>query len=442
VKVIQAITDLLERHWNQQGRRDSFQTLLTDPRTPLLDDAEGLAHIANVTAAMLDRLPGQSFRELAQELRQGTGLLPPPLWPSAVVFEEEPFSTVVLVAVPPLQALALITANLKEVDLWRMTFTTATLQLDRVPRSQEASTWAFHEPLQRDHLPFGATAERPDPLSLTLVEIPAGSFTMGSPPDEPERGDDEGPQHEVSLASFFMSHTPITQAQWREVAQWQERPGERWGRTLYPNPSRFMGEKGGLFPGEANTDQRPMGRVSWDDAMEFCRRLRQRTGRYYTLPSEAQWEYACRAGASTPFHFGLTLTPELANYAGNESYADGPKGEHRKQTTPVGMFPANAWGLHDMHGNVWEWCLDYWHGNYERAPIDGSASLNKQSKQSAPRVLRGGSWGMVPRFCRSAYRGHVQPDGYKYFVGFRVVCLPQGPSLNPQSLNPSSLAVS
>ena len=263
---------------------------------------------------------------------------------------------------------------------------------------QESSAWSFHDPLQRDHLPFGATAVRPDPLALTLVEIAAGSFLMGSPPNEPERSEDEGPQHEVTLTSFFISQTPITQAQWRQVARWQPLPAERWGRQLDPEPSFFQprsnpkarGFRGGRFSlleGETDSDQRPVDNVSWLEAIEFCSRLSQRTGRHYTLPSEAQWEYACRAGTTTAFHFGETITPELANYDGTSTYADGSKGEYRKQTTSVGMFPANAWGLHDMHGNVREWCLDHWHPSYEGAPTDGRAWLNA-TDQSEPSISK------------------------------------------------------
>jgi formylglycine-generating enzyme required for sulfatase activity len=170
--------------------------------------------------------------------------------------------------------------------------------------------------------------------------------------------------------------------------------------------------------------------------MEFCRRLSQRTGRYYTLPSEAQWEYACRAGKSTPFAFGDTLTSELANYDGAYTYGNGPTGKNRKQTTPVGMFPANAWGLQDMHGNVREWCLDDWHGSYEGAPVDGSAWVDGAEGQSSKReggrrLLRGGSWFYGPWYCRSACRSRLRPDDADSRIGFRVVCLPQGPSLNP-----------
>jgi formylglycine-generating enzyme required for sulfatase activity len=172
--------------------------------------------------------------------------------------------------------------------------------------------------------------------------------------------------------------------------------------------------------------------VSWEDAMEFCSRLSQRTGRTFTLPSEAQWEYACRAGTTTPFHFGETITSNLANYDASFIYANGPKGEYREQTTPVGMFPANAWGLQDMHGNVWEWCLDHWHDSYEGAPTDGSAwvdgeGLIGEDTSDRPRLLRGGSWFYVPQDCRSACRLRYLPvNRVVSSFGFRVCCLPPG----------------
>jgi formylglycine-generating enzyme required for sulfatase activity len=296
--------------------------------------------------------------------------------------------------------------------------------------------------------------ERLAGLELAMVRIPAGSFVMGSPLKEPDRQDREGPQYRVELGEFLLGRTPITQAQWREVAEWAPPAGESWGRELDPEPSFFQtrsnpkaryGEgRFALLEGEPDSDQRPVEQVSWLDAMEFCERLSRRTGRTYTLPSEAQWEYACRAGRSTPFHFGATITPELANYNGTVTYGDGPKGAYRQQTTPVGMFPANPWGLQDMHGNVREWCLDQWHGSYEGAPSDGSAWVNttgespmvnrKEGRDTAGeeegRLLRGGSWLSVPRCCRSAYRARNQPGSANNYVGFRVVCLPQGPSLN------------
>ena len=267
-----------------------------------------------------------------------------------------------------------------------------------------------------------AFVERCDGLTLTMLRIPAGRFVMGSPQAEPERQSSEGPQQEVTLGEYLMAQTPITQAQWREVASWQEGKGERWGRELKPAPSSFADAQG--------SDHRPVETVNWHEAMEFCHRLSQRTGRLYTLPSEAQWEYACRAGTTTPFAFGATLTDQLANYRASSTYGDGPKGEYRKQTTPVGMFPANAWGLHDMHGNVREWCLDHWHESCEGAPTDGSAWQDPNASGEEPRLLRGGSWVLIPGDCRSACRSPSLPDLASYGIGLRVVCLPQGPSLS------------
>ena len=242
-----------------------------------------------------------------------------------------------------------------------------------------------------------------------MVQIPAGSFLMGSPSKESGRYDDEGPQHQVQLQGFFMGQTPITQAQWQVVAGWQTLQ-----RELNSDPAFFKGL------------HRPVESVLWEDAIEFCQRLSQRLGRIYTLPSEAQWEYACRAGTTTPFHFGATLTPDLANYAGNRTYGEGPKGVYRQETTAVAGFPANPWGLYDMHGNIWEWCLDQWHGNYQGAPADGGAWLNTGVNEDNKKLLRGGSWGGDPGICRSAYRIGNLPDGRNINFGFRVCCLPQG----------------
>ena len=292
-------------------------------------------------------------------------------------------------------------------------------------------------------VPQGPLEDLPEAASfLTMLWIPPGRFWMGSPPTEPEHRESESPLHIVQLQGFFMGQTPITQTQWRDVAAWQERPGEKWGRQLKMDPSRFQSKEGQgenkvrLLAGENNTDQRPVEQVSWLDAMEFCSRLSQRTGRTYTLPSDAQWEYACRAGTTTPFHFGDTISPELANYDGNHSYADGPKGLYREQTTPVGMFPANAWGLMEMHGNVNEWCLDEWHESYEGAPTDGRAWVDaaegEKSKESEKtRLQRGGSWNYGPRGCRSACRNVDWPYDGLGNVGFRVVCSPQSPSFLP-----------
>ena len=251
-----------------------------------------------------------------------------------------------------------------------------------------------------------------DAVEIEMIAIAAGTFMMGSPEDELERNSSEAPQHEVNVAAFFMGKYPITQAQWKAVAALPQ-----INRELEPDPSTFKGDK------------LPIEQVSWHDAVEFCDRLSSHTGRDYRLPTEAEWEYACRAGTTTPFHFGETITTDLANYDGTDdpdgkwsgSYGQGPKGEYRKETTPVDHFAiANAFGVCDMHGNVWEWCQDHWHDSYEGAPTDGSAWLSENENDY--RVRRGGSWFDLPRNCRSAYRIDLTPDNRYNIIGFRVVC--------------------
>jgi len=237
---------------------------------------------------------------------------------------------------------------------------------------------------------------------LEMVAIPGGSFVMGSLDDEPKRDNYESPRHLVDVAAFLMGKFPVTQAQWRAVA---ELP--KINTDLDPDPSRFKG---------AN---RPVEQVSWHEAMEFCGRLSKKTGRNYRLPSEAEWEYACRAGTNTPFHFGETITTDLANYDGNYVYGAASKGKYREETTPVGSFKvANAFGLYDMHGNIWEWCADGWHDNYEGAPSDGGIWLSSDGINI--RVLRGGSWGYNPSYCRSAVRSWSLPGIRRNGCGFRA----------------------
>lgn len=243
-----------------------------------------------------------------------------------------------------------------------------------------------------------------DEVSIRMMLIPKGSFNMGSPDDEPERSASEEPVHRVNVPRFFMGKYPVTQAQWRVVASLPQ-----VNRQLNLDPYGFKG------------DNRPVEWVSWYDAVEFCQRLSQYTHRSYRLPTEAEWEYAARARTTTPFHFGETITAELANYRATQTYGNEAKGEYRQETTPVEHFGiANAFGLCDVHGNVWEWCLDHWHGNYEDAPNDGSAWLSDD--ESALRVLRGGSWFNVPGNCRSASRSYDNPGNAYYIFGFRVVC--------------------
>ncbi|KST65591.1 Sulphatase-modifying factor protein [Mastigocoleus testarum BC008] len=248
-------------------------------------------------------------------------------------------------------------------------------------------------------------------IELELMEIPAGTFTMGAPETEEGSYNSERPQHQVEVQSFFMGKYPVTQAQWKAVAALP-----KVNRDLETDPSRFKG------------DNRPVERVSWYDAVEFCARLSNHTGREYRLPSEAEWEYACRAGTTTPFHFGKTITSELANYDAEVIYGDGSKGKNLGETTPVGKFQvANAFGLCDMHGNVWEWCTDDWYNNYEGAPADGSARISKSNLYQAKgrALLRGGSWFCYPEDCRCAsriYNDGKLRDYITYDFGFRVVC--------------------
>ncbi|MBW4599053.1 MAG: formylglycine-generating enzyme family protein [Calothrix sp. FI2-JRJ7] len=254
-------------------------------------------------------------------------------------------------------------------------------------------------------------------VKLEMVLVKGGTFTMGAPETEESSHDNERPQHLVTVPTFFMGKYPITQAQWRAVANMQDL---RVNRNLKPDPSEFKG------------DELPVEQVSWYDAVEFCLRLASYTNtkRRYRLPSEAEWEYACRAGTTTPFHFGKTITTELANYKGEYTYGNASKGEYRRKTTSVGSFGvANAFGLYDMHGNVWGWCLDDWHDNYEGAPTDGTAWFGNKNdniyQKPGRAVLRGGSWDTYPGGCRSASRyfdDRAESDGLYDHVGFRVVC--------------------
>ncbi|BAY96705.1 serine/threonine protein kinase [Tolypothrix tenuis PCC 7101] len=225
---------------------------------------------------------------------------------------------------------------------------------------------------------------------LDMVAIPGGQFLMGSPKKEQGRNDFESPQHTVTIQPFFMGKFPVTQSQWKAVTALPKVKID-----LKPDPSSFKG---------AN---RPVEQVSWDDAVEFCARLSKETGKIYRLPTEAEWEYACRAGTTTPYYFGETITKDVANYQGIVG-----------GTTDVENYPANPFGLFDICGNVWEWCKDEWHGNYTNAPADGSAWSIENDNQ---KVLRGGSWFYFPGYCRSAYRYRFGRDDRSNNVGFRVV---------------------
>ncbi|MET0113173.1 MAG: SUMF1/EgtB/PvdO family nonheme iron enzyme [Limnospira maxima] len=264
-------------------------------------------------------------------------------------------------------------------------------------------------------------------VTLEMVLIPGGTFIMGAPSGEAGSSDDERPQHRVTIKPFLMGKYPVTQEQWRQVASFP-----KLQRDLNYNPSKFAGLN------------LPVEKVSWYDVIEWCARLSKRIGKPYRLPSEAEWEYAARAGRTSPFHVGDTLTTDLANYDGNYTYSSEPKGASRKKTTPVGQFQhANAFGLYDIHGNVWEWCADPWHDSYNGAPSDGRVwDVGNDNRYQNPieylvkflgsqesRVVRGGSWRNYPDYCRCAYRLRLDPDGLDRNLGFRVACAP--PTLSP-----------
>jgi formylglycine-generating enzyme required for sulfatase activity len=241
-------------------------------------------------------------------------------------------------------------------------------------------------------------------VRLEMVLIPAGTFLMGSSANEKGRTLMEGPQHRVTVSKFYASKFEVTQAQWRAVAS-------------LPKIDRELSTETSYFKG----DNLPVEQVTWNDAIEFCKRLSKKTSRVYRLPSEAQWEYAARAGdASAPFAFGETITPDVVNYNGNYPYAGTAKGTNLGKTLAVGSLGvANAFGLYDMHGNVEEWCLDNWHDSYDGAPNDGSAWTSGGDPEY--QVLRGGSWYSSASYCRSALRNWLGPQYSFSGIGFRVV---------------------
>lgn len=233
-------------------------------------------------------------------------------------------------------------------------------------------------------------------VMLEMVEIPHGSFLMGSTMSEDEGRDNERPQHSVNVSAFFMGKFPITQAQWHAIMH-----------SLPQMSEEFYG------------DDLPAVNVWWEQAQEFCTRLSQLSGQSFRLPTEAEWEYACRAGSATPFNCGLTITPDIVNYNGNQPYAQAPKGEYRQLTTPVGHFKiANRFGLYDMHGNIWEWCADVWHADYQGAPNDGSAWMSGGDQSYF--VQRGGSWRNHATLCRAAFRVGDIAHNSDHLVGLRI----------------------
>ncbi len=490
IEVINSVSAAVERRWNQVSDQD-FRAFLTDLNVEVPEELSGLRSFASVTADILEQLGRVEYAQLANRLRNSREEIP--LEDSISAFfgeveinllrfrqiqEEEDFlkdeDSLELEAfeyefaeylnLTPLETFEFIDAQLVDepeekafplplqtenftvvtfevqesseadptLDTEPFEFTVATLERQRVqggfldaPQQKMffgGEQWVIQRRRKRA---YRFIESLPGNITLEMVAISRGNFLMGSPDNEPEHYDRESPQHNVNVAPFFIGQYPINQAQWRIVAGLP-----KIEKDLRADPSNH---KGGKYPVE---------QVSWSDAIEFCARLSVLTGKAYRLPSEAEWEYACRAGTPTPFHFGETISSEVANYKGDNAYADGPTGESRNETTNIKHFEcANAFGLSDMHGNVWEWCQDHWHENYEGAPDDSKAWEVKPNSFAKPlrggsrrsyiyeaqgdsnlRVIRGGSWFDLPKYCRSAYRRHASPDDIFISLGFRVCC--------------------
>jgi formylglycine-generating enzyme required for sulfatase activity len=400
---------------------DSFTALLSPKSDWTQEQKDAILPFAQITTEVLHRLGGE-YAELAElverDARERSDWIQPIETDAVIDDGWDDF--------PELEVLTFTTARLVETEteswypaLQTEEYTVATITLDdEVPTAsgvelelfsfkvgsivKSGNDWVVHK---SEGQAYRYVEQLDENVTLEMVGIAGGEFMMGSlNNDELGLFGTETPQHLVIVPDFYMGRYPVTQAQWRVVAAMSQVEIE-----LNSDPSRFKG------------DTRPVEQVSWDEAIEFCARLSLNTNHQYRLPTEAEWEYACRAGTTTPFHFGATISPELANYDCTASYADSQTGERIDETTPVSHFDvANAWGLFDMHGNVWEWCEDYWHGTYKGAPEDGSAWLTDNLNNW--RVNRGGSWIGIPQGCRSSFRNFNYPDVRGYSLGFRVSC--------------------
>lgn len=242
------------------------------------------------------------------------------------------------------------------------------------------------------NLPLEKTIELGNEVNMVVIFIPAGEFEMGSPVSELKRDEDEG-QHHVKLTKpFYIGKFEVTQLQYRVL--------------MNENNSKFGGDK---FPVE---------NVNWYEAGRFLKKLSDKTGMKFRLPTEAEWEYACRAGTTTAFNTGTTLDSDWANYDARKAYADGLIGVYLDRTTEVGSYPPNAFGLYDMHGNVWEWCNDIYDKDYYKV-----TALNDPEgpQEGRSKVIRGGSWNDHAYKCRSADRNKRWPEANQPIIGFRVV---------------------
>ncbi len=270
----------------------------------------------------------------------------------------------------------------------------AIIAAKKAETEESAATVQQKKAAAKANLPLEKTIELGNEVNMVVVFIPAGEFEMGSPASELKRDKDEG-QHRVKLTKpFYIGKFEVTQLQYRVI--------------MNENNSKFGGDK------------LPIENVNWYEAGRFLKKLSDKTGMKFRLPTEAEWEYACRAGTTSAFNTGTTLDSDFANYDARKAYADGLIGAYLDRTVEVGSYPPDAFGLCDMHGNVWEWCNDIYDKDYYKI-----TSLNDpkgpQEEAGKDRVIRGGAWNEKAYKCRSADRNHRGPKANQPIIGFRVV---------------------
>lgn len=251
------------------------------------------------------------------------------------------------------------------------------------------------EAAQKAGLPLEKKIEIGSDANIALIYIPAGEFDMGSPLEEIKRDNDEAQHHIKLTKAFYMGKFEVTQLQYRVI--------------MNENPSKFAG------------DNYPVDNVNWYEAARFIKRLSDKTGLKFRFPTEAEWEYACRAGTTTAFNTGTTIDSDLVNYDASTPYANGIIGKEMKRTTKVGSYPPNAFGLYDMHGNVWEWCGDVYKDDYYKITPSIDPNGPQEDVQGADRVMRGGAWNEKAPKCRSADRNNRRPKANQPMIGFRIV---------------------
>jgi uncharacterized protein (TIGR02996 family) len=308
------------------------------------------------------------------------------------------------------QALAAWLEEQGQLDRAELSRLTLRLRLER-----DHTDWPRWQARVQELLAAGVTPcvpEMTNSIGMRFVLIPPGTFLMGSPEDEPGRWESERLREVELTRAFWLGVFPVTQGEYRKVRK-------NNAAAFRPRGRRVAAARG------HETDRFPVERVSWHQAMGFCQRLSERlqeqaAGRGYRLATEAEWEYACRAGTTTPFHFGTTINVAQANFDGSRPYDHALPETVLGRPCVVGSYAPNAFGLFDMHGNVWEWCADW--RDMDVPPQEGPMRDPTGPAEGGPRCSRGGAWSFSANHCRAAYRGHDEPAGRYDNTGFRVVC--------------------